>query len=192
MPDTNFLDLLANERFVIVVNIVVTTIVTALLLAITLAVARVTINRLLAFGARLTGDAAAASKRSETLVAMVYSIIRFALLFAALLVVLRQLGVSIAPLITGAGLLGLAVAFGIQSLLKDVATGLLVVLEDQMRVGDRVEVAGKVGTVEAMSLRLVRLRENSGAVTFIPHGQITVVTNHSYASAKRDSQEESK
>jgi len=192
MPDINFFDVFANERFMMVMNIVVTIVVTAVLLAVALAVARVFISRLLTFGARLTGDAAAASKRSETLVAMVYSIIRFALLFVALLVVLRQLGVSIAPLITGAGLLGLAVAFGVQSLLKDVATGLLVVLEDQMRVGDRVEVAGKVGTVESISLRLMRLREDNGAVTFIPHGQITVVTNHSYASAKKENREESK
>jgi small conductance mechanosensitive channel len=174
------------------VRVVITIVATAVLLLILRFVVKDAVARLTMLRARLGGDEFQGARRAETLGAMLFSVIRFVLLFVAVLVILRQVGVSVAPLITGAGVVGLAVAFGTQSLMKDIATGLLVVAEDQIRVGDRIEVAGKIGSVEAISLRLIRLREDGGATSFIPHGQIAFVTNHSYGGPPKRVGEEPK
>ena len=104
------------------------------------------------------------------------------------MLVLDQVGISIAPFIATAGVAGIAVGFGVQSLLKDYFTGIVLLLEDQIRKGDTVEAAGKAGTVEQMTLRYVRLRDYDGNVHFIPNGLITTVTNQSrdYAYAVVD------
>lgn len=84
---------------------------------------------------------------------------------------------DIGPLLAGAGILGLAVSFGAQSLVKDVISGFFVLLENQFAVGDVIEAAGKTGTVEQMSLRVVKLRDVRGVLHIIPNGQIAVVSN---------------
>lgn len=91
--------------------------------------------------------------------------------------VLDALGISIAPLLATAGVAGLAVGFGAQSLVKDYFTGLFLLIEDQVRQGDVVEVAGKAGLVEEVTLRYVRLRDGDGYVHFIPNGEIKLVSN---------------
>lgn len=93
------------------------------------------------------------------------------------MLVLTELGISIAPVLATAGVLGLAVGFGAQSLVKDYFSGLFLLLEDQVRHGDVVEVGGKSGVVEEVTLRFVRLRGYDGSVHFIPNGQIDAVTN---------------
>lgn len=85
--------------------------------------------------------------------------------------------IDIGPLLAGAGILGLAVSFGAQSLVKDVIAGFFYLLEGQFAVGDIIEVAGKSGVVERMTLRLVVLRDLHGVVHMIPNGQITMVSN---------------
>lgn len=91
--------------------------------------------------------------------------------------VLDELGVSIAPILATAGVAGIAIAFGAQSLIKDYFTGFFLLLEDQIRVGDVVEIVGKGGLVEEVTLRYVRLRDLEGHVHFVPNGEIKVVTN---------------
>ncbi|HEY0877949.1 MAG TPA: mechanosensitive ion channel family protein [Zeimonas sp.] len=91
--------------------------------------------------------------------------------------VLNQLGVSIAPILGAAGVVGIAVGFGAQSLVKDVFTGFFLLAENQIRVGDVVEIAGKSGSVEELSLRRTKLRAYDGAVHYISNGLITTVTN---------------
>ncbi len=91
--------------------------------------------------------------------------------------VLGELGVSVAPILGAAGVVGLAVGFGAQSLVKDYFTGFFLLLENQMRQGDVVEVAGIGGVVEDMTLRYVQLRDYDGNVHFIPNGNIGPVTN---------------
>jgi moderate conductance mechanosensitive channel len=95
------------------------------------------------------------------------------------MLVLDQVGISIAPFIATAGVAGIAVGFGVQSLLKDYFTGIVLLLEDQIRKGDTIEAAGRTGTVEQMTLRYVRLRDYGGNVHFIPNGLISTVTNQS-------------
>ncbi|MCD6679301.1 MAG: mechanosensitive ion channel family protein [Burkholderiaceae bacterium] len=91
--------------------------------------------------------------------------------------VLNQLGVSIAPILGAAGVVGIAIGFGAQSLVKDVFTGFFLLVENQIRVGDVVEIAGKAGSVEELSLRRTKLRAYDGAVHYISNGLITTVTN---------------
>jgi small-conductance mechanosensitive channel len=91
--------------------------------------------------------------------------------------ILDTIGISIAPILATAGVAGLAIGFGAQSLIKDYFTGFFLLLEDQIRQGDIVEVAGKAGVVEEVTLRYVRLRDGDGYVHFVPNGEIRLVSN---------------
>src|SRR5688572_10155049 len=93
------------------------------------------------------------------------------------MLILNELGISIAPILATAGVAGIAIAFGAQSLIKDYFTGFFLLIEDQIRVGDVVEVAGRSGLVEELTLRYVRLRDFDGHVTFVPNGEIKLVVN---------------
>ena len=93
--------------------------------------------------------------------------------------ILDAIGISIAPILATAGVAGLAIGFGAQSLIKDYFTGFFLLLEDQIRQGDIVEIAGKAGAVEEVTLRYVRLRDGDGYVHFVPNGEIKLVTNRS-------------
>ena len=91
--------------------------------------------------------------------------------------VLGELGISVAPILATAGVAGLAIGFGAQSLIKDYFTGFFLLLEDQIRDGDVVEILGRTGEVEDVTLRHVRLRDGDGYVHFIPNGEIKTVIN---------------
>ena len=91
--------------------------------------------------------------------------------------VLGELGISVAPILATAGVAGLAIGFGAQSLIKDYFNGFFILVEDQIREGDVVEIVGKSGLVEEVTLRFVRLRDAEGHVHIIPNGEIKVVTN---------------
>ena len=91
--------------------------------------------------------------------------------------ILGELGISVAPILGAAGVVGVAVGFGAQSLVKDYFTGFFLLLENQMRQGDVVEAGGKAGVVEEITLRYVRMRDYEGRVHFVPNGTITTVTN---------------
>ncbi len=93
--------------------------------------------------------------------------------------VLGQLGVSVAPIIAGAGVLGLAIGFGAQTLVKDIVSGVFFLIDDAFRVGEYIEIEGTVGSVEKISIRSLRLRHHRGAVHTIPYGEIPKLTNYS-------------
>jgi len=99
------------------------------------------------------------------------------ILIVAAMIVLKELGVEIGPILAAAGIVGLAVGFGAQSLVKDVISGFFILLEDQIRVNDVVQVAGKGGLVERINLKTTILRDLAGNVHYVPNGQIDVVTN---------------
>ena len=117
------------------------------------------------------------SARARTLLPLVRNVIAILVGTVAVISVLGQLGVDIAPLIAGVGIFGLAVGFGAQSLVKDVITGAFILFEDAIAVGDVIEVAGHSGTVEALSIRSVRMRDLSGHVSTVPFGAIDAVKN---------------
>ena len=127
-------------------------------------------------------------KRINTLEQVFRYIIAVIVTLVTAMLVLSEVGISIAPILAAAGVLGIAVGFGAQSLVKDYFTGLFLLLENQVRQGDVVEVAGKAGLVEEMTLRYIQLRDYEGSVHYVPNGTITSVTNRSrgYAFAVID------
>ena len=118
-------------------------------------------------------------KRVETLVRVFRYITSVVVGAVTIMLVLSEIGISIAPILATAGVAGLAVGFGAQSLVKDYFTGFVMLLENQIRVGDAVVVANLTGVVEEVTLRYVRLRDAEGAVHYVPNGVIATVTNRS-------------
>jgi len=126
--------------------------------------------------------------RSKTLSAIIASTLGIIILLVALFMILSELGVDIAPLLAGAGVIGIAVGFGAQSLIKDLLGGIFVLLEDQYNKGDVVQIAGISGLVEEVNLRRTVLRDLDGIVHTISNGQITTVSNYTrdWARVKLD------
>lgn len=123
------------------------------------------------------------SQRVRTLSRVVRYALTVATTVVTILLVLGELGVAIAPVLGAAGVVGIAVGFGAQSLVKDYFNGFFILLENQIRLGDVVEGGGKSGVVEEMTLRYLRLRDYSGNVHFVPNGTISTVTNMSQGFA---------
>jgi moderate conductance mechanosensitive channel len=99
------------------------------------------------------------------------------------LMVLQQVGVNLGPLLAGAGIAGIAIAFGAQTVIKDYLSGLFILLEDQYGVGDVVTIGAATGTVEDVNLRVTRLRAADGTVWFVPNGDVRAVGNQSMAAS---------
>jgi small conductance mechanosensitive channel len=118
-------------------------------------------------------------KRLHTLGSLVKNAVAVVISGAALMMVLRELNVDIMPLLTGAGILGLAVGFGAQTLVKDVISGFFLIFEDQVRVGDVAVINGQGGVVEEITLRTVVLRDVEGTVHVFPNGSINTLANRS-------------
>lgn len=117
-----------------------------------------------------------APRRGRTLAQLVHSVGATVIVLAATLFALGRFG-NLAPLLAGAGILTLAVSFGAQGLIKDVIAGLVILVEDQFRVGEVVRTGGMEGRVERMTLRTVRLRDGNGPLHFIPNGTVGAVSN---------------
>jgi len=122
--------------------------------------------------------------RVETLVSVFRNTAAVALVVVAALMILDELGVSITPLLGGAAVLGLAIAFGTQNLIKDFFAGFMLLLEDQYGVNDYVTIGGISGVVERVTLRVTVLRDLDGTTHFIPHGAITTVSNATHAGSR--------
>jgi moderate conductance mechanosensitive channel len=120
-----------------------------------------------------------AAQRAETLGRVIRNLIAVVVWLIAGMLVLSEFGVSLAPILGAAGVAGLAIGFGAQSLVKDFFTGFFLLLENQIRQGDAVTIADHSGTVEAVTLRYVQLRDYDGHVHFVPNGMITSVVNKS-------------
>lgn len=132
--------------------------------------------------ARLQGEGAAT--RAETIGRVIRYLVALVVGALALMMVLAEIGISLAPILGAAGVVGLAVGFGAQSLVKDYFTGFFILFEDQIRTGDVVKVADIGGLVEDITLRHVRLRDYDGTVHFIPNSLITTVSNMSRGHAQ--------
>jgi small-conductance mechanosensitive channel len=115
--------------------------------------------------------------RLRTLLPMLRTALLATIILVVTLMTLDELGVNIAPLLAGAGVVGIAVGFGSQKLVQDLITGLFLLLENAMQVGDVVTLGGLSGTVEALSIRTIRLRALDGSVHIIPFSAVTTVTN---------------
>lgn len=118
-------------------------------------------------------------RRAETIGRLINNVISYTINFIVLLLILAELGVELAPLLAGAGVLGLAIGFGAQSLVKDVITGFFIIFEDQFAVGDIIRTGEFQGTVQEIGLRVTRIRSWTGEMHIIPNGSIVEVTNFS-------------
>lgn len=121
----------------------------------------------------------AEKKREDTLIRIFSGALNLVVVIIAIMMALQEVGVEIGPLIAGAGIVGLAVGFGGQYLIRDIITGLFLMLENQYRIGDVVTIEGISGSVQDISLRKTTLRDLNGTVHHIPHGSITKVSNQS-------------
>ncbi|MBL8678672.1 MAG: mechanosensitive ion channel family protein [Myxococcales bacterium] len=128
------------------------------------------------------------NQRVETLTRVVTSLFRAAILSVAVVMVLGELGMEIKPLLAGAGIAGVAVGFGAQTIVKDFFSGFFILLEDQFDVGDTVTIGAVTGKVERMTLRVTMVRDASGTAHFIPNSAIAQVANrtHGWSRASVD------
>lgn len=122
-------------------------------------------------------QATEAKKRAQTLGNILRHALLIVIFFIAILMILGELGIQLGPLLATAGIGALAIGFGAQGLVKDVFSGFFIILENQYRIGDAIEVAGVSGLVESVSLRKTVLRDLEGRVHTIPNGEIKVVSN---------------
>jgi small conductance mechanosensitive channel len=116
-------------------------------------------------------------KRTATLINLVRRVIRLFVLLTAVSMIMKELGMTIGPLLASAGIVGLAIGFGAQNLVRDVVSGFFILLENQYREGDVIRAAGVEGTVQTFRLRSTVLRDFQGLVHYVPNGEIRVVTN---------------
>ena len=119
------------------------------------------------------------AKRARTLGALVDKVSKAAIVSIATLMILKEFRVDIAPVLTGAGIAGLAVGFGAQTLVRDIISGFFLILEDQVRVGDSATINGVSGLVEELNLRTIVVRDGEGAVHVFPNGAIQTLANRS-------------
>lgn len=123
-------------------------------------------------------------KREDTLIRVFAWIIRIVISLVAGFMIISEFGVNLGPLLASAGIVGVAISFGSQSLVKDFMTGFFLILENQYRIGDEVDFGGIRGIVEDITLRVTTLRDLDGTVHTIPHGEIKKVSNFSKSFAK--------
>ena len=131
-------------------------------------------------GATESGDGGGAGlSRMATILPILHMTLQVAIITITALLALSQLGVNITPLLAGAGVLGLAIGFGAQTLVKDIVSGVFFLLDDAFRVGEYIDVGGTQGTVEKISVRSLQLRGANGPIHIVPYGSMSTMTNMS-------------
>jgi small-conductance mechanosensitive channel len=116
-------------------------------------------------------------RRASTLGGILTRLVTVTVWFLAGLMLLRELSIDVLPILTGAGIAGLAIGFGAQNLVRDVISGFFMILEDQVRVGDMARINGVTGVIEQVNLRTIVLRDGEGAVHVVPNGTVTALAN---------------
>ena len=117
--------------------------------------------------------------RSRTLGSLLTSLVRWVLAFVVLVLILRELGVDVQAIVVSAGVLGVVIGLGAQALIRDLLTGIFLLFESLVAVGDVVQVGATTGTVEAVGLRVTKLRLQDGSVRIVPNGSLSEFTNFS-------------
>ncbi len=172
MDFVNLLSVVKNWFFTAGLKIILIAVITLIVMR----VIRVISSRLSVLFLRKREDEESI-KRAKTLSSVIRNLLNVAVLIIALMTVLGQLGVEIGPILAAAGIVGLAIGFAGQSLVKDFINGFFILLWDQIRVGDVVEVSGRGGLVEKINLKMTVLRDLAGNVHFVPNSNIDVVMN---------------
>ncbi|MCP4581319.1 MAG: mechanosensitive ion channel family protein [candidate division Zixibacteria bacterium] len=116
-------------------------------------------------------------KRAATLSQILNTATKIIILSIGVIMIIKEVGIDIGPLLAGAGIIGLAIGFGSQALVKDVVTGFFILMEDQLRIGDVIKAAGHAGVVEKITLRTIVLRDLEGVMHVIPNGDVGTISN---------------
>lgn len=146
--------------------------------AIIVRTARVVIDRLQhRFGQGQSDRDLEWQRRASTLGGILTRLVTVTVWFLAALMLLRELSIDVLPILTGAGIVGLAFGFGAQNLVRDVISGFFLILEDQVRVGDMARINGVTGVIEQVNLRTIVLRDGEGAVHVFPNGTVSALAN---------------
>ncbi|MCP4229276.1 MAG: mechanosensitive ion channel family protein [bacterium] len=116
-------------------------------------------------------------QRARTLIKVIRSAVFITTVIVATMLILQRMGMDITPILASAGVVGLAIGFGAQSLVKDVLSGFFILLEDLYCVGDEIEIGGKSGVVTKLNVRGTTLRSTDGVVHYVPNGEVTTVSN---------------
>lgn len=131
------------------------------------------------FKVQLKSPLRPSERRENTLLKLLENILVYVVYFAAIIAILSAFSIDITGILAGAGVLGLAVGFGAQSLVKDVISGFFIIFEDQFAVGDYVQIGAALGTIQEIGLRTTKLSAYGGEIYIIPNGNITEVVNYS-------------
>ncbi|MBB4826953.1 small conductance mechanosensitive channel [Sporosarcina luteola] len=148
-----------------------------LLAAIVVRIGKVVIRRV--FGIKLKGPLRKDARREQTLLRLLENVLSYVVYFSAIVAVLSEFNIDLKGILAGAGVLGLAVGFGAQSLVKDVISGFFIIFEDQFSVGDYVKIGSTEGEVEEIGLRTTKIKSFTGELTILPNGSIAQVVNYS-------------
>ena len=179
--EVDILDL-SSDRSVMgrILEILIDSIVALLLADLVWTWAKTVIDKRIAdYEPPIDGQAPGPEARMATLLPLLRIILLVTLIIVVGLSVLSSAGVNVAPLIAGAGVLGVAIGFGAQSLVKDIVSGIFFLIDDAFRVGEYIELGNLRGVVESMSIRSLRVRHHRGAIHTIPFGELTSLTNYS-------------
>jgi small-conductance mechanosensitive channel len=123
-------------------------------------------------------------KRQDTLISMFGTMLKVLVWLTAGFTILRRMGIDLTPLLAGASVLGVALGFGAQSIIKDLLTGLFIIIENQYRVGDVVDIEGAAGSVEQITIRSTIIRDADGNVHYLPNGTVAHVINKTMGYSK--------
>ena len=177
----NVFDLSANSTITgRVLKILIDSIVALLLADLVWTWAKTVIDRRIAdYEPPIDGQAPGPEARMITLLPLLRTILMVTLLIMVALTVLSASGVNIAPILAGAGIVGIAIGFGTQSLVRDIVAGIFFLIDDAFRLGEYIEVGDLMGTVESISIRSMRIRHHRGKVHTVPYGELKSLTNHS-------------
>lgn len=140
-------------------------------------IGKVTIHNI--FKIRVRSPLRTSERREETLSKLLDNVLSYVIYFIVLMMILSVLGIDVKALLAGAGIVGLAIGFGAQSLVKDILSGFFIIFEDQFSVGDHIRVGQFEGDVEAIGLRTTKIKSWTGELHILPNGSITQVTNFS-------------
>lgn len=166
-----------SDWVVIGIQVVAILVVTAIVSRVLSSLTRRTVTGVVKRSSFMSEAAARSSARAQTLAGVSVSLVRVLLWTIAILLALDAMTLNVAPLLAGAGIVGIALGFGAQSLVKDFVSGFFLLAEDQFGVGDQITVLDITGTVEEVNLRITRLRAADGTVWFVPNGEIRKLGN---------------
>lgn len=176
------LELLNEENWLSLGEIALKIIAILILSSIIIRIGKVAINNI--FKVRLKSPIRTSERRETTLMKLLENILTYVISFMAFLMILSTLTIDVKALLAGAGIVGLAVGFGAQNLVKDIITGFFIIFEDQFSVGDQVRIGTLEGVVQEIGLRTTKLKSGSGELHILPNGSIIQVTNFSIHNSK--------